>query len=331
MGDTGGFRLLVTALSPRVTAPEIFEEFARAGIEVILVECPGALSEEQLCGLLPGIDGVWAAPDAYTERALAAADRLKIIARWGVGIETIDLAAATRRGVVVTNTPGATTESVADYSFGLILDLARRLTEMHNALRAGRWERLWGVDVWRKTLGIIGFGHIGQGMARRARGFEMATLAYDPYAPPEAGAELGVERTSLDDLLERSDFVTLHASLTPETRGMIGEAELRRMKPTAFLVNCGRGALVKTDALVRALREGWIAGAAVDVYDVEPAPHDHPLLSLPNCLTLPHSASLTHECARIINRMNADDLLAVARGDRPRFVCNPEVYEAGKA
>ena len=112
---------------------------------------------------------------------------------------------------------------------------------------------------------------------------------------------------------------------------MIGEAELRRMKPTAFLVNCGRGALVKTDALVRALREGWIAGAAVDVYDVEPAPHDHPLLSLPNCLTLPHSASLTHECARIINRMNADDLLAVARGDRPRFVCNPEVYEAGKA
>lgn len=319
------FRVLLTAGAVRATNPEELDRLRAAGIEVVDCPVPVPVSEADLQRLLPGIDAVWAAPDAYTARALEAADRLKLIVRWGVGIDTIDLQAATRAGVIVSNTPGMTTDSVADYAFGLMIDLARHLTECHNALRAGRWQGRWGVDVWRKTLGLVGFGHIGKGMARRARGFEMRVLACDPYADPEEARALNTELVPLPDLLEQADFVSLHASLTPETRGMIGEAELRRMRPSAYLINCGRGPLVQTPALVRALREGWIAGAAVDVYDEEPVPMDHPLLSLPNCLTLPHCASASRECARLINRTCADAILAVFRGDVPQFVCNPEV------
>lgn len=321
------YRMLVTAQAVRNTADDEYPRLEAAGVEVIHSPLHRLHSEAELAEMLPGIDAVWAGSDAYTAAALAPADRLKVIARWGVGIDSIDLAAATRAGVVVTNTPGLTTDSVADYTFGLILDLARNLTRAHNTLRAGRWDPTWGVDAWRKTLGIVGFGNIGRGVARRAQGFEMTVLAYDPYADPAAAGALGASLVPLEELLERSDFVTLHANVTPETRRMIGEGALRRMRPGAYLVNCGRGALVDTPALVRALQEGWIAGAAVDVYDEEPVPAGHPLLSLPNCLTLPHSASLSIECARAINRECVDSMLAVLRGERPRFVCNPEVYE----
>lgn len=329
MSAASSFRLLVTAISPRRSAQEEYRTLRELGVEILESQRPGSHTEAELCDLLPGVDAVWAAPDAYTEKAFAAADRLKLVARWGVGIETIDLAAASRAGIAVTNTPGATTDSVADYSFGLVLNLARRLTELHNTLRAGKWDRLWGVDVFQKTLGVVGFGNIGQGMARRAHGFSMTVLAYDPFAKPEKARELGVELVSLDTLLAQSDFVSLHATLTPETRGLIGEAQLRRMKPEAFLVNCGRGPLVQTDALARALREHWIAGAAVDVYDKEPAEPGNPLLTLPNCLTLPHCASLTDECAHLINQMNFEDILAVVRGERPSHVCNPDLYARG--
>ncbi|MBI3948725.1 MAG: phosphoglycerate dehydrogenase [Armatimonadetes bacterium] len=319
------YRVLVTAQGPRLTGDEEYARLRAAGVEIIQTPRAGVHSEAELIALLPGTDAVWAAPDVYTAKAFAAADRLKIVARWGVGIDSIDLQAATRAGVMVTNTPGFTTDSVADYAFGLILDLARRLTELRNTLRAGTWKQLWGMDVWRKTLGIVGFGHIGRGMARRARGFEMAVLAYDPYVDPAVARELGVEMAPLDAVLANADFVSLHANLTPETRGLIGAAELRRMKREAFLINCGRGPLVQEAALAQALREGWIAGAAVDVYDIEPPPADNPLLALPNCLTLPHSASSSYECARAINHECADQLLAALRGERPRHVRNPEV------
>ena len=320
------YRVLVTAKAARDTAPDELAGLQGADVEVVH-STRGGLSEAELTDLLPGVDAVWAGMDAYTARALAAADRLKAIVRWGVGIDTIDLEAATRAGVVVVNTPGLTTDSVADYAFGLMIDLARHLTETHTSLRGGRWAPIWGVDVWRKRLGLVGLGSIGKGMARRASGFAMTVVAHDPYVDPAAARELGVELMPLNAVLERADYVSLHANLTGETRGMIGDVELRRMKPSAYLINCGRGPLVQTDALVRALREGWIAGAAVDVYDVEPAPADHPLLSLPNCLTLPHGASSSIETARAINRECVDSILAVLRGERPRFVCNPEVYE----
>jgi len=153
----------------------------------------------------------------------------------------------------------------------------------------------------------------------------MRVLAYDPYVSAEAARAVNAELVPLPTLLKQADFVSLHANLTPETRGLLGAAELRQMRPDAYLINCGRGALVETSALVRALQEGWIAGAAVDVYDEEPVPPDHPLLALPNCLTLPHCASSSLECARLINRACADAILAVHRGEVPRFVCNPEV------
>lgn len=318
-------RLLVTAQGPRLMGREAYAPLRAAGVEIVETPRAGGHSEDELVELLPGVDAVWAASDAFTAKAFAAADRLKIIARWGVGIDSIDLEAATRAGVIVTNTPGLTTHSVADYAFGLILNLARRLTELHNTLRSGTWKQLWGVDVWQKTLGLIGFGNIGRGMARRAQGFEMRVLAYDPYVEPDVARALGAEKVPLERLLSEADFVSLHASLTPETRGMIGEAELRRMKREAFLINCGRGALVQEAALVRALKEGWIAGAALDVYEIEPTPASNPLLSLPNCLTLPHSASASYECARAINRECVDQILAALRGERPRHVCNPEV------
>jgi len=289
----------------------------------------GPLPESEILPLLEGIDAVYASVDRYTAAVLGSpqASRLKILSRWGVGYDSIDVAAATRAGIVVAYTPGLLDEAVADYAMALLLGVARRIHRGHVGLSAGRWEPAWGHDIAGQTLGLVGCGRIGQAVARRASGFGMTILAHDPSPRPEAEA-LGVRFTSLDDLLAQADFVSLHAALTPATRGLIGERELRRMKPGAYLVNTARGAVVDEAALVRALTEGWIAGAALDAFVTEPLPADHPLVSAPNLLLTPHQASFGRETGRRVSEAAARALVDAREGRRPRWVVNPDVFES---
>jgi glyoxylate reductase len=244
--------------------------------------------------------------------------RLRAVAVYAVGVDNVDLDAATARGVQVGHTPGVLTETTADLAFGLLLGAARRVAEGDAAVRRGEWppfspDAFLGEEVNGATLGIVGMGRIGSAVARRAEGFSMEVLG--------SSRSGGVP---LEELLERSDFVSLHAPLSEETHGLIGEAELRRMKPTACLVNAARGGLVDTGALVRALREGWIAGAGLDVTDPEPLPEDHPLLSLPGVVVTPHIGSASRRTREAMADMSVDNLLAALRGERMPHLANPE-------
>jgi glyoxylate reductase len=259
---------------------------------------------------------------------LNAAPRLRAIANVAVGYDNIDVAEATARGIPVGNTPGVLTETTADLAFALILACARRIVEADRFVRDGRW-RTWdpslllGYDVHGATLGVVGFGKIGQAVARRARGFDMRVLYANPSAVDTA---VNVEHVDLDTLLGRSDFVSLHVPLTASTTKMIGERELRLMKRTAILVNTARGGVVDQAALVRALEEGVIAGAGLDVAEVEPIPAGNALLRAPNVTLLPHIASASHATRERMAAMAIDNCLAALRGERMPHCVNPEVY-----
>jgi glyoxylate reductase len=267
-----------------------------------------------------------------TSEVLDREPQLKVISNLAVGFDNVDVEAATARGVMVCNTPGVLTETTADFTWALLMAAARRLVEGADYVRAGKWltwgpTLLMGQDVHHATIGIVGFGRIGKEIAKRARGFDMRILAYDTFRDEEAAEEFGVEFMELDELLQASDFVTLHVALTDETRNMISGRELRLMKSTAILVNAARGPVVDTDALVDALKNGEIAGAALDVTEPEPLPGDHPLVSLPNAIVVPHIASATVATRNEMARMAAANLLAGIRGDRPPNLVNPEVLE----
>jgi len=222
------------------------------------------------------------------------------------------------------------TDATADMTFALLMAAARRVTEGVEFVRSGKW-RTWepmgllGVEVWGATLGIVGLGRIGTAVARRARGFAMRVLYHDPGRRPDLEAELGLEYAGGDDLLVQSDFVSLHCPLIPETHHLIGARALRKMKPTAILVNAARGPVVETGALVQALREGWIAAAALDVTDPEPIPAGHPLVALPNCIVVPHLGSGTVTARERMATIAAENLLAGLRGERLPHCVNSEV------
>lgn len=289
----------------------------------------GPLSAEELAQAIDGADVTLCGPDAYTKEFFQRpqAANLKIISRWGVGYDSIDIKAATKAGIVVAYTPGFLDEAVADYTFALLLTLARRTAEADAAIKTGRWESLWGCDLTGKTLGIIGCGRIGQAVARRANGFGLRLLAYDLLENP-AIRSLGIQYAPLPNLLASSDFVTLHASLTPQNRAMIGEAEFRQMKPNALFINTARGAHVNETALTKALRQRWIGGAALDVFAEEPLPADHPFRSTPNLLLSPHQAACARETGERISTMAAQAILDLMRGQTPQWIVNPEVFHS---
>ncbi len=291
---------------------------------------------EQLAGLIHGCDGALTLlTDKIGPELLDREPQLKVISNFAVGFDNVDVPAATARGVAVCNTAGVLTETTADFAFALLMAGARRIVEGMDYVRAGKW-RTWGPllllgrDLYQATLGIVGFGRIGQAVARRARGFEMRVLYYDTQRYPDAERELGAEYRPLDDLLRESDFVTLHVALTPETEKMIGSRAFGLMKREAILVNAARGPVVDTDALVTALREGEIGGAALDVTDPEPLPAPHPLLELPNAIVVPHIASATVATRDRMAELAARNLLAVLRGERPPQIVNPEVLTRGR-
>ena len=309
-----------------VAGKEALQMLTSAGCECRTPDRTGPLTEADLLRLLPGCDAVLASVEPYTAALLANSgiSRLKIISRWGVGFDAVNLTAATENGILVTNTPGLLDEAVADYTFALLLALARRIADGQTLLRAGEWRASWGWDVAGKTLGLVGCGRIARAVARRAAGFNMRIVAVDP-TPDDEGRALGIEFVTLATLLAQSDFVSLHAALTPGSRGLIGEPQLRAMKPSALLINAGRGALLDENALAHALRESWIAGAALDVFCEEPLPADHPFRSTPNLLLTPHQASYAGDTGARVSLTATQAILDAMQGRQPRFVVNAPV------
>jgi len=326
---SGEYRVYVTRRVPEAglgmvreaCETRVWEETLPPAKDVILEEVVD--SDGLLCLLSDDVDG----------EVMDAGD-LRVISQYAVGVDNIDLAAATERGIPVGHTPGVLTDATADLTFALLMAAARRIPEGIEKVRAGEWHTwepmgLLGADVWGATLGVIGLGRIGTAVARRARGFQMRVLYNDPHRNPELEEELGVVYTSFDNLLKRADFVTIHTPLVSETHHLVDESALRRMKRTAILINAARGEIVDTDALVRALEEGWIARAALDVTDPEPMPADHPLVGMASCIVVPHIGSATVTARNRMAEMAAENLLAGLEGERLPYCANPEVYEEG--
>lgn len=294
-------------------------------------------SREVLLEKVRGVDGLLCLLTDPVDADVmeAAGPGLKVVSNYAVGFDNVDVGAATERGIPVGHTPGVLTETTADMAFALLMAAARRLIEGADYIKAGKW-RTWepmsclGYDVHGATLGIVGMGRIGQGMARRAMGFDMRTLYYDPYCDETKGPFEGVDlRCSLDELLAEADFVSLHVPLTEDTHHLVDADALDRMKPTAVLINTARGPVVDSDALYDALVEGKISYAALDVTDPEPLPADHKLLTLSNCLVVPHIASASWATRTRMAVMAAENLLAGLRGERLPNCANPNVYGDG--
>jgi glyoxylate reductase len=291
--------------------------------------------------LLEGVRGCDVLLSLLTERVdrelLEANPGLLGVAQMAVGFDNIDVAAATELGIPVANTPEVLTETTADLTWALIMSVSRRIPQAHNYMVAGRY-KIWGPGLFlggdvgpgpsgrRKTLGVVGFGRIGQAVARRGTGFDMRILAFDPYAREAVDASDVAEWAEIDRLVAESDFVSLHPLLTEETRHLIDERRLRAMKPTAYLVNAARGPVVDEEALVRALREGWIAGAGLDVYEREPAMAEG-LAELDNVVLLPHIASASVDTRGMMAWMAADNAVAFLRREQAHNPVNPDVYE----
>ncbi len=316
-------RLLVTTTIVPGDHP-LLEEARSAGIEVLFLERVASRTEPEMVRLVKGINGVVAGAEPYTS-AVIAAGPLRVISRVGVGYDSIDLAAATTRRVAVCNAPGANAEAVADHAFALILALARQLLSLDRALRDGRWPRPESVDVFGQTLGILGLGRIGKAMARRASGFAMRVVAYDPVWDEAFAREHRVERSTLEEVFGEADYLTLHLPNSPETYQVVNARRLALMKPSAYLINAARGALVDEAALYDALASGMIAGAGLDVFEREPIGQS-PLFGLRNVVLTPHSAYYSPKSNAATIQLALENALLVLQGKRPRYCVNPEVF-----
>jgi len=302
-----------------------------AQCEVQVHPADAALKPAQLAEACRDVEGLLAVGVRVNEEVLNPATRLRVVANCGVGYDNIDVAACTRRKIVVTNTPGVLSDATADLAFALLLAVARRVVEADQFVRAGRWTHwefgmMWGAEVHHKTLGLYGFGRIGQAMARRGRGCSMRILYHSRRRAEESiEREFEARYVNPETLLHESDYLSLHVPLTPETHHLIGARELGLMKPTAFLINTARGKVVDEEALVEALKSRRIAGAGLDVYEHEP--HLHPeLLALPNVVLLPHVGSATGETRLAMAMLAAENLLAALDGRHPPNTVNPEIY-----
>jgi D-3-phosphoglycerate dehydrogenase len=318
--------VLVTPTSFGKDDPGLRSTLAEAVGEVVYSPVPRPLTPAELLPLVKGVDGYIAGLDQIDSPVIEAADRLQVIARYGVGVDRVDVEAATRKGVVVTNTPGANSVAVAELAIALMLALGRRICRLDQATRCGEWPRASGVGLKGKTVGLVGFGAIGREVASRLKAFGCRVLVADPCVGPDCVEACGVQLLPLDDLLALSDFVSLHASLNPSTSGMADRSFFMKMKAGAFIVNTARGELTDEGALFEALEQGHLAGAALDCFRKEPPGPDQPLLRLPQVIVTPHTGSHTDEATNAMGWMSLKDCLAVLNGEKPAHVVNPEVY-----
>ena len=297
-----------------------------AGFDVEFNPLGRKYTRQELIERLPGTYAAMAGSEPYDDRTLSAAPELRIIARWGVGHDQVDVDAATRRGVAVAMAFGANHEAVADAAFALMAGLANDVLRYHRLVAGGGWGGRYHVGLHGKTVGIVGLGRIGRAFARRCRGFAMRILGRDPFLPDDAIRGFGVEPASLKKLLREADFVSLHAPRAPETEQLVDREALALMKPSAYLINTSRGGVVDEAALIEALTGGVIAGAGLDVFETEP-PEGSPLLALDNVLLMPHSAGASADAVDAVSERCVDSILAIHQGRDPGegLVLNPEV------
>jgi glyoxylate reductase len=309
-------------------------EYLKEHCEVDYVATDDGLSAEELQERVRGKQAVVAQlTDKFTPAVIDGLDGVKIIANVAVGFDNIDLAAATRKGILVTNTPDVLTETTADFAFALLLAASRRVVEGHHFVHSGQWRKwfidlLVGHDVHHRTLGIFGMGRIGQAVARRGGGFSMRVLYHDAIRANETiERELGLEFAGKEQLLRESDFISLHVPLLDSTRHLIGAPELKQMKKSAILINTSRGPVVDEAALAKALDQAWIAGAGLDVFENEPQVHPE-LLKLENVVLAPHIASASIDTRREMSMLAARNAVAALEGQRPATLLNPELWSA---
>lgn len=317
MMDIRSCRVLVTPTSYARSDPRLRTELEAAVGEVIYNPVGRPLTTAELQELLPGCHGLIAGVDDISRAALDAADRLRVIARYGVGVDNVDLEAAREKGIVVTNTPGVNSISVAELTIGLILALARSIPHTIAATKAGGWSRLSGVSLQDKVVGLLGLGAVGKQVARRLAGFDCTLMAYDPVADVAFAKDWGVRLQPRDEVIRQADFLSLHLPALPETRGMVNVSFLSHMKAGAFLINTARGELVDEAALLGALQSGHLSGAALDVFVKEPPGADNPLLALPQVIATPHIGSHTDSATSAMGWGALRGCLAVLRGEQP--------------
>jgi D-3-phosphoglycerate dehydrogenase len=320
------FKVFVPELfPPALNQKEMLEEIAEVKIGHGRV-----YSEEELVDEIKDIDGIlMTSKIKLTKNVMDAGRRLKVVSKYGVGVDTIDVEYATQKGILVCFTPGVNSDAVAEHTLGLVLTVLRKIPQSMTSLRKGGWreEKFLGEELTGATVGIIGFGNIGLRLAKKLAGFEVRLLVYDPYVSVERIEKAGGEKTDLTDLLRQSGIVSLNLAFTSETFHFIGKNELRQMKSTSYLINTARGPLIDEKALYHALKEGWIAGAGLDVFEEEPAKMDNPLFSLDNVVVTPHLGGSTHRARHRLVIMAVENLLRALKGGLPERenMINPEV------
>ena len=305
-------------------------DILRAAAGVHVDERP-AIDKDELAAIIGEYDGlIVRSKTEVTAELIERAPRLRVVGRAGTGVDNIDVAAATRRGIVVMNAAAGNTVTTAEHTWAMLMALARQIPQADASMKAGRWEktRFLGVELQGKTLGVIGLGRIGSTVAERARAFGMTVVAYDPYFTAEAARDLGIEMASLDELFPRADFITLHTPLTEETRGIVNAASIERMKDGVRLINCARGGLISEAALIDALRSGKVAGAALDVFEKEPTPADNPLLGFDQVIATPHLGASTTEAQLGVATMIAEQVIDYLKHGAVRGAVNMPALSA---
>jgi len=280
------------------------------------------LTEDEIIPLLEGCDGYLAGLDFITEKVINATQGLKVISRYGIGCDRVDLEAAKKKDIVVTNTPGANADAVADLTLGLMLAVARGIPMLDRSTKQGEWIRRTGIELGGKTLGLLGFGMIGKATARRALGFDMKVIAYDPYMDEIYAKEKGIMSGSLEQVIEESDFISLHLPLLDSTANIIGKDSIARMRLGAIVINTARGGLIDEAALYQALESGHLGGAALDAYEKEPPDASLPLYQLPNVVTTPHTGAHTAEASLNMATMAVDNLISILESGECPYIVN---------
>ena len=318
-------RILLTTTSFQDTPGDHHDALASTGWEI--AQARGPLSEAELLARVGDVDATICGDDAFTRRVLDKAQpRLRVISKYGIGVDKIDVQACTDLGIPLLYTPGVNHTTVAEHAFLLLLALEKHLLHHADSVRGGGWSRLTGHELLGKTIGIVGLGRIGREVAVRASAFGMRAIAYDVHWDDAFARAHQVGRCdTLDDLFTSADYVSLHTSLTPQTRGLVRAETIVRMKPGVIVINCARGEIVDTAAMVAALTSGRVRGYGTDVLDEEPPAADHPLIRLPNCLVTPHVGSRTHESVQRQALAAVTNLVRAMHGERPLAQVNPAV------